>query len=284
MPGVVIGRRMARPTCAAPFNPSPRSAKSAAPPPSWRGARIRWSGTLSTPPIPALAHFADDVATGRILGGTGLSNPMKSFFGIEKLKLKGRKVEGGYSRARRAALGIQSRPDHFFGTIFEPDDRPGEIVMFRRRLLRSRDHTAAVQAVPGDGRHRHLRRAVPRCLRARCADPGASRPRPIIKKIRAGFILLQAGMGIGLIKRLHRDHERGRRAARSRQPLPAAAADQFPRIAWPISKPKPWRWRAIPSTPRTAIGVGCWRCGFGSATPASRPRMPRCFIAARAAT
>ena len=58
-------------------------------------------------------------ASGEILGGTGLSNPMKSFFGIEKLKLKGRKVEGGY--VVRGALPWVSNlgPDHFFGTIFE---------------------------------------------------------------------------------------------------------------------------------------------------------------------
>src|SRR5204863_6389475 len=31
-----------------------------------------------------IAKFADQFATGQILGGTGLSNPMKSFFGIEK--------------------------------------------------------------------------------------------------------------------------------------------------------------------------------------------------------
>src|ERR1700720_476728 len=36
----------------------------------------------------ALAGFTNDVATAKILGGTGLSNPMKSFFGIERLKLK----------------------------------------------------------------------------------------------------------------------------------------------------------------------------------------------------
>ena len=79
---------------------------------------------------PALAGFTDDVATGKILGGTGLSNPMKSFFGIERLKLKGRKVEGGY--VVRGALPWVSNlgADHFFGTIFEIEDRPGEIVMF----------------------------------------------------------------------------------------------------------------------------------------------------------
>jgi alkylation response protein AidB-like acyl-CoA dehydrogenase len=39
------------------------------------------------------------VADGAMLGGTGLSNPMKSFFGIEKLKLKGKRVDGGVAGA-----------------------------------------------------------------------------------------------------------------------------------------------------------------------------------------
>src|SRR5712672_3707402 len=79
---------------------------------------------------PALARFTDDVAAGKILGGTGLSNPMKTLFGIEKLKLKGRKVDGGY--VVRGALPWVSNlgAGHFFGTIFEIEDRPGEIVMF----------------------------------------------------------------------------------------------------------------------------------------------------------
>ena len=41
-------------------------------------------------------RFGDGRNAAGCLGGTGLSNPMKSFFGIEKLKLKGRKVDGGY--------------------------------------------------------------------------------------------------------------------------------------------------------------------------------------------
>ena len=52
-------------------------------------------------------------AAGKMLGGTGLSNPMKTFFGIEKFKLKGRKVDGGYVVQGRAALGVQSRPRPF---------------------------------------------------------------------------------------------------------------------------------------------------------------------------
>ena len=71
-----------------------------------------------------VAKFADKFATGKILGGTGLSNPMKSFFGIEKLKLKGRKVEGGYIVKGALPWVSNLGPDHFFGTIFEREDEP----------------------------------------------------------------------------------------------------------------------------------------------------------------
>src|SRR6202046_335425 len=145
------------------------------------------------------AGFADGVSTGRILGGTGLSNPMKTFFGIEKLKLKGRKVDGGY--VVRGALPWVSNlgPDHFFGTIFEREGAPGEIVMF---LADCSDPAITLQpcksflAMDGTGTYgvqfRNL--FVPADLVL--AKPAA----PFVKKIRAGFILLQNGMGLGLIK------------------------------------------------------------------------------------
>jgi alkylation response protein AidB-like acyl-CoA dehydrogenase len=150
-------------------------------------------------PNPTLAGFADDVAAGRVLGGTGLSNPMKSFFGIEKLKLKGRRVEGGY--VVRGALPWVSNlgPDHFFGTIFEIEDRPGEIVMF---LADCADPGITLQpckpflAMDGTGTFGVQFRDVfvPDSLIL------AEQAGPFVKKIRAGFILLQAGMAIGLIR------------------------------------------------------------------------------------
>ena len=158
-----------------------------------------------------------------MLGGTGLSNPMKSFFGIEKLKLKGRKVDGGY--VVRGALPWVSNlgPDHFFGTIFEREDRPGEIVMFladcsdpaitlqpcKPFLAMDGTGTYGVQFrdvfVPDDSiladQRRPVRQEDPRRLRPAAGRHGA-RPDP----------------------GLHRDHERGRGSARPRQPLSAAAA------------------------------------------------------------
>src|SRR6202035_6120358 len=87
---------------------------------AWCQNTLVWYASNSGNPALA-ADFADGVATGKILGGTGLSNPMKSFFGIEKLKLKGRRVDGGY--VVRGALPWVSNlgPDHLFGAIFETE-------------------------------------------------------------------------------------------------------------------------------------------------------------------
>ena len=72
---------------------------------------------------------------------------------------------------------------------------------------------------------------------------------PFVKKIRAGFILLQAGMATRPDPRLHRDHERGRRLARPRQSLSAAAAGQFRGTADRARIGNHARSRAIPTTP-----------------------------------
>jgi hypothetical protein len=59
------------------------------------------------------------VAAGEALGGTALSNPMKTFFGIETIRLKGKRVAGGY--VVRGALPFVSNlgEDHHFGAVFE---------------------------------------------------------------------------------------------------------------------------------------------------------------------
>ncbi|MDO9060924.1 MAG: acyl-CoA dehydrogenase family protein [Bradyrhizobium sp.] len=145
------------------------------------------------------ARFADGVSAGKILGGTGLSNPMKTFFGIEKFKLRGRRVDGGY--VVRGALPWVSNlgPEHLFGTIFEIEDRPGEIVMF---LADCSDPAIALTpcqpflAMDGTGTYGAQFRDVFVSDDLVLAAPAG----PFVKKIRAGFILLQAGMAIGLIR------------------------------------------------------------------------------------
>jgi len=145
------------------------------------------------------ARLLDRVASGAMLGGTGLSNPMKSFFGIETLKLKGRRVESGYVVRGTLPWVSNLAADHVFGTIFELEDQPGQTVMF---IADCASEGVSIQPCPpflamdGTGTFSvHFRDAfVPDQLIL--AAPAA----PFVKKIRAGFILLQAGMALGLIR------------------------------------------------------------------------------------
>jgi alkylation response protein AidB-like acyl-CoA dehydrogenase len=165
---------------------------------AWCQNTLVWYAANSSNPA-LVAKFADDFSTGKTLGGTGLSNPMKSLFGIEKLKLKGRRVDGGY--IVRGALPWVSNlgPGHLFGTIFEIEQQPGEIVMF---LADCSNPAVTLQpckpflAMDGTGTYGVQFRDVfvpDDHILAELAGP-------FVKKIRAGFVLLQAGMGIGLIR------------------------------------------------------------------------------------
>jgi alkylation response protein AidB-like acyl-CoA dehydrogenase len=165
---------------------------------AWCQNTLVWYAANSDNPRLA-AKFARHFADGKILGGTGLSNPMKSLFGIEKLKLKGRKVDGGY--VVRGALPWVSNlgRGHFFGTIFEREDSPGETVMF---LADCSDSAITLQpckpflAMDGTGTYGVQFRDAFVSDDLILADPAG----PFVKKIRAGFILLQLGMALGLIK------------------------------------------------------------------------------------
>src|ERR1700681_1493363 len=115
---------------------------------------------------------------------------------MEKVKWRGRRVEGGY--VVRGALPWVSNlgPDHFFGTIFEIEDKPGELVMF---LADCSDGAITLQpckpflAMDGTGTYGVQFRDVFVPDELVLAETAA----PFVKKIRAGFILLQLGMALG---------------------------------------------------------------------------------------
>lgn len=149
------------------------------------------------------------VAAGQVLGGTGLSNPMKHFFGIEPLRLKGRRVDGGY--VVKGALPWVSNlgPDHHFGAVFERDDAPGHFVMAivpcASEGLTLAANTKFV-ALDGTRTFAVQMRDVFLPDAVIVADPIDA----YLKKIRAGFVLLQAGMAFGLIEAAIRLMEQAR--------------------------------------------------------------------------
>jgi len=137
--------------------------------------------------------------TGEALGGTGLSNPMKTLFGIERLKLKAERVAGGFSVTGMLPWVSNLGEDHYFGVVFS---LPGEndrmvmavadcssegvkIVANDEFVALDGTRTFAVQFRNAFIPEEHV-----------LADPIDS----YIPKIRAGFILLQAGMAFGLIR------------------------------------------------------------------------------------
>ncbi len=165
---------------------------------AWCQNTLVWY-VANSPNAALRARYLEPVASAAVLGGTGLSNPMKSLFGIEQLKLKAAPAGGGY--AVRGALPWVSNlgPDHLFGTIAAKTDPLGETVMVLADCAE-----AALGLTPckpflgmdGTGTYALQFRdlAVPDALVL--ADPA----KPFVQTIRAGFILLQTGMGLGLIR------------------------------------------------------------------------------------
>ncbi len=60
--------------------------------------------------------------SGEKLGGTGLSNPMKYYAGMEKLHLSARRVDGGFIVSGPLAAVSNLGPDHWFGLIAAVND------------------------------------------------------------------------------------------------------------------------------------------------------------------
>jgi hypothetical protein len=139
------------------------------------------------------------VASADLLGGTGLSNPMKAFYGIEKLRLKGTPTDGGYVVSGTLPWVSNIYEDGYFATIFEVDGAPERRVMFC--IDCSDDAVTIAQnarftALDGTRTYsvRFKNYFVPDAMVL--ADPAMD----YVKKVRAGFILLQAGMAFGLIE------------------------------------------------------------------------------------
>jgi len=139
------------------------------------------------------------LVTGEALGGTGLSNPMKTLFGIERLKLKAERVPGGFSVTGMLPWVSNLGDDHYFGIVFSLPGENDRMVMAVADC--SADGVKIVandEFVALDGTRTfaiQFRKAFIPDAHV-LADPIDS----YIPKIRAGFILLQAGMAFGLIR------------------------------------------------------------------------------------
>ena len=140
--------------------------------------------------------------SGQTLGATGMSNPMKTFAGIETFLLHARKVEGGYLVNGTLPWVSNLGPDHYFGAVADVESTSGSDaakteIMF---LIRCDAPGVELRNCPSfsamEGTNTWAVRLTDYFVGADrlIADP----VRPFIGRIRAAFILLQTGMGLGV--------------------------------------------------------------------------------------
>jgi alkylation response protein AidB-like acyl-CoA dehydrogenase len=165
---------------------------------TWCQDALVWYLDRSDNPVPRARYLAA-AASGRRLGGTGLSNPMKFFSGIEPLALKGARVPGGYRITGRLPFVSNLDDGHLFAGIFELENVPERRIMI---LFRAGDdgvrlaRNAHFIALEGTGTYSVLiRDAFVPDDHVLSEDAGRFVPR-----IRKGFVLLQTGMGFGIAR------------------------------------------------------------------------------------
>lgn len=149
---------------------------------------------------PALSgQVLTDHVAGRTFGGTALSNPMKSFAGIENMLLKAEKVAGGYVVSGALPWVSHIAPGQYCGAIArvaKSDGSRSHEIMFLLRLtddvvLRTCPDFSGMEGTStwGVRLERHFVGED-----ELIADPA----QPFVARIRGAFILLQCGMAMGV--------------------------------------------------------------------------------------
>lgn len=137
------------------------------------------------------------VATGQVLAGTGLSNPMKHFAEIEKISLIAERCAGGYVLNGMLPWVSNLGPGHYFGVVAQIKGQAEYLMAiasdhFTGLSLRANAHFIALE---GSRTYSCIFRDVfvpdEFILAAPCEA--------YVSRIRPGFILTQVGLGLGLV-------------------------------------------------------------------------------------
>lgn len=147
----------------------------------------------------------DAHARGATMGGTGMSNPMKTFARIESMLLKARAVPGGYKVSGTLPWVSHIAKNHYLGAVAAVVDAGGKVVDDQHEVMFILDcdapgvelrHCPTFSAMEGTSTWSVRLTDVFIGADRLVADP----VRPFIGRIRAAFILLQTGMGLGVAR------------------------------------------------------------------------------------
>lgn len=136
------------------------------------------------------------IATGKVLAGTGLSNPMKHFADIEKIALIAKPCEGGYIIDGLLPWVSNLGKGHYFAVVAQIVDTQDYLMTIVSDDLEglTLKSTAHFIALEGSNTYSCQFRNVfvpnDLILASPCGD--------YINNIKAGFVLAQVGMGLGV--------------------------------------------------------------------------------------
>jgi len=139
------------------------------------------------------------IADGTLLGGTGLSNPIKALSGIEGFNLRAKRAPGGYIVTGALPWVSNLGPGHWFGTIFQNADDPAHRMM---AMVQCGQPGVEIRqninynVLEGTGTYSIRFRRAFIADEMMLADPLGD----MVGRIRPGFVLLQTGMGLGVIR------------------------------------------------------------------------------------
>ena len=142
---------------------------------------------------------------GEVFGATALSNPMKHFGGIEELKLTAEETEDGYiinGTLPWVSNLLEGSSKHYFGSIFHVLDKNGQPARDAMALIPcdleglTMKQLVEFVGMEGTGTYALIFDNAFLPKKYLLADPVL----PMLKKMKAGFILLQTGMAAGVIQ------------------------------------------------------------------------------------
>ena len=139
------------------------------------------------------------LASGELLGGTALSNPMKYFAGIEDILLHAEETEDGFIVNGKLPWISNLGDNHVFGSIFQVRGETARDVM---ALVHTDTpglelkQLAEFCGMEGTGTYALFFENAFIPKHDVIADPVG----PFLQRIKAGFVLLQAGMATGVIE------------------------------------------------------------------------------------
>jgi alkylation response protein AidB-like acyl-CoA dehydrogenase len=153
----------------------------------------------NTDNAPLRARLQGGIADGALLGGTGLSNPIKALSKLEPFALQAKRVAGGYIVNGVLPWVSNLGDGHWLGTIFQdaadPDHKMMAMVQCGQQGVEIRQ-SVHFSTLEGTGTYVVRFRQAFIADDAMLADPLSD----MVARIRPGFVLLQAGMGLGIIR------------------------------------------------------------------------------------